>query len=92
MIEDGIITLEDIRATGRRAAQKFLSAQEAIIVSCLPARAALEDITRQVTTDGTTLFLHKGKPFMRLLPMSFETVREGNSYKIVATQQYRKLP
>ena len=71
-------------------ASKQVQAQNDLILLALPDAAILSRVTAiQHGHGGMMVYSYEGKPFLEIYPPEFETVVEGTSYKIRATQNYR---
>lgn len=66
--------------------------EEQICFHGLKITPRMKKFQRHILPNGIEIYKHNGNPILELRPMRFETVRDGDSYKMVAHQSYRTFP
>lgn len=51
-----------------------------------------EAIAASIQIDGREVYSHGGTPFMEWLAVKFESVQDGDSFKVTAVQSWKRLP
>ncbi len=78
--------------TSARTLQNQMAAnKEQMIVESLPDGAEMHTVRGEIHHGGREVYSIGGVPFLEIFPVEFDSVRDGDSFKIKAVQRWRKL-